>query len=239
MTTGFRPCALICAYDASRTVGSVVAQARARIEPVLVVDDGSADDTAGAARRAGAHVIRHLANRGKGAALLTGLAAARERGYTHAVTLDADGQHDPADIPSLLAVSEGAPGALVVGARDFDHPNVPGASRFGRRFTNGWVKLETGRTVHDCQSGFRSYPVDSILALGLSAGRFEWEVDVIVRAAWAGIPLVNTPVSVFYAPAGQHTSHYRMVRDSVRMTLLHFKLLGLGLLRRGGRRGRS
>ena len=103
-------------------------------------------------------ILRHERNRGKGAAILTAAAAARQQGMTHIATIDADGQHDPADLPRLAAVVEEDPTTLVVGHRDFSAANVPGASRFGRGFSNFWLRLQTGQSLGDTQSGFRIYP---------------------------------------------------------------------------------
>ncbi len=211
-------------------MGSVVRALAAHL-PVIVVDDGSRDETARVASVAGARVISHATNLGKGAALLTGLAAAREAGFTHLVSVDADGQHSADDLPALLDASRAQPEAIVVGARDFEVPNVPGSSRFGRRFSNLWVRLETGEDLSDTQSGYRIYPVEATLGLEVPASRFEWEVCVLVFAAWAGVPLVDVPIGVFYPPPDQRVSHYRGFVDSARISWLHTRLVTRGLLR--------
>lgn len=226
-----RACALIPCLNGAASIAAVIEGVTAQLEDVLVVDDGSVDETGAIASAAGARVVRHAENRGKGAALLTGMAAAREAGFTHVVTLDADGQHDPADIAVLLAAAREQPTAIVVGARDFDVPNVPGGSRFGRRFSNFWVRLETGQSLGDTQSGFRVYPVELSLALGVGPSRFEFEVEILVRAAWARVPLAERPISVFYPPAHERVSHYRGFVDSMRITGLHFRLVGRWMLR--------
>lgn len=223
-------CALVPCLDSEATVGAVVRALAAQL-PVIVVDDGSRDGSALAAEEAGATVVRHPHNQGKGAALRSGLAAARERGFTHAVSVDADGQHLAADLPALLAASIAEPRALVVGARDFAVPNVPGASKFGRNFSNFWVRLETGQALSDTQSGYRVYPVVETLALEVPPSRFEWEVEVLVRAAWAGLPLVDVPVSVHYPPAEERLSHYRGFVDSARISWLHTRLVTRWILR--------
>jgi glycosyltransferase involved in cell wall biosynthesis len=228
--SAFRACALVPCHDEERSIGAVVARASAQL-PVLVVDDGSGDATARVAADAGAQVVRHDRNRGKGAALRTGLQAAHAAGFTHVVCLDGDGQHDAAELPRLLAAARAEPDALVIGARDFDVPNVPGSSRFGRNFSNFWVRLETGRALSDTQSGYRVYPVAHALALDVPPSRFEWEVEVIVRAAWAGLPIVEVPVSVRYLPPGEHRSHYRGYVDSARISWLHTRLVLRRLLR--------
>ncbi len=218
-----RHCILIPCLDGEASLGPVVRAFRPHL-PVLVVDDGSRDRTAEVAAQEGAEVVRHPVNRGKGAALLTGFAAARERGFTHAVTVDADGQHEVEDLPALLDASRESPLSIVVGARDFEVPNVPGASRFGRRFSNMWVRIETGRWLADTQSGYRVYPLDATLALRAPASRFEWEVEILVRALWGGMPVVDVPIGVFYPPPEERVSHYRGFVDSARLSRMHTRL---------------
>ncbi|MCB9727719.1 MAG: glycosyltransferase family 2 protein [Deltaproteobacteria bacterium] len=228
---GVNACALVPCLDAASTLGAVVRRARAHVGTVIVVDDGSVDDSVAVATEAGAVVVRHPSNRGKGHALLTGLAAAGERGHTHAVALDADGQHDPDDIPGLLAAARARPDALIVGARDFDVPHVPGGSRFGRAFSNFWVALETFRRLTDTQSGFRVYPVALTLALRVPPSRFQWEVEVLVRAAWAGLEVRDEPVRVYYPPPDERTSHFRGFVDSARLSVMHTRLVFRQVLR--------
>ncbi|MEZ4267118.1 MAG: glycosyltransferase family 2 protein [Myxococcota bacterium] len=224
-------CALIPCLDSAATVGEVIRRTRAYLGTVIVVDDGSIDDSVAVAEAAGATVVRHAHNRGKGAALLTGLAAARDLGYSHAVALDADGQHDPADIPKLTAEATAHPDALIIGSRDFSVPNVPKGSRFGRSFSNFWVALETGRRLSDTQSGYRVYPVALTLALDLAPSRFQWEVEIIVRSAWAGLDVRDVPVTVYYAPPDERTSHFRGVVDSARLSVMHTRLVFRQVLR--------
>ncbi len=226
-----KACALIPCLDGAATISTVVLGALEHVKTVIVVDDGSADSTAEMAAGAGAHVVRHEVNRGKGAALLTGLAEAQKLGFTHAVSLDGDGQHDPADMAQLLLGAAEAPVSLIIGARDFSVPNVPGGSKFGRNFSNFWVWLETGYPLTDTQSGFRVYPVELTLALNVAPSRFEWEVEIIVRAAWAGMPVRDLDISVYYPPPEERVSHYRGFVDSTRISLLHCRLVGRWMLR--------
>lgn len=223
--------AVIPCLDCAGTLGIVIEGVRPFVSQVIVVDDGSDDDSATIARRSGSVVIRHLRNLGKGAAIMTGLAEAEARGFTHAVTLDADGQHPPANVPRLLAEAQAHPKALVIGVRDFRGQPVPDASRFGRRFSNFWVWLETGLRLQDTQSGLRVYPVRETLGLDVPPSRFEWEVEVIVRAAWNGQSVREVETSVFYPPPTERRSHYRKVEDSLLISLLHVQLIPRGLAR--------
>ncbi|MCK6526109.1 glycosyltransferase family 2 protein [Myxococcota bacterium] len=213
-----RACVVIPSFDNAGTIAAVVARARAVLEPVFVVDDGSTDGTGDRAREAGAEVLVHEVNRGKGAALETGLAAAVARGFSHVVTLDGDGQHHPEDAPALLRAAEGGVPTLVVGSRPWDGPNRSRAARFGRWFSNLWVRIDGGVTVEDSQSGFRVYPAAEVLALRLRARRYDWEMEVLVRAAWAGIAIANVPIGVYYPPASERVSHFDVLRDNVRFS---------------------
>ena len=221
---------MIPAFEAASTVGAVVRGALRVLPDVFVINDGSRDGTGDAAREAGARVIDHPINLGKAAALRTGFRHVYQQGFRDAVTLDADGQHLPEDIPTVLEAARSLPGVLVLGEREMDGPNVPRSSRFGRWFTNLWIRIDGGGAVGDAQSGFRCYPVPEILGAGTQGARFEFEMEVIVRAAWAGIPVVSVPVGVHYEPAERRTSHFLPMLDNTRITLLFAYLLVLRFL---------
>jgi len=216
--------ALIPALDCEATIGAVVRGTLAHVTRVLVIDDGSGDRTADAAKAAGAEVLRQPENRGKGAALRTGLRALRERGATHALTLDGDAQHYPDDIPALLRASAEAPHALVLGARQHEPGSLVPIRAFGNRFANRWVRIACGKDLEDTQSGFRVYPIEATLALGCRAKRFAFETEVVIQAARAGLPIRSVPVRVWNPPAGERTSHFRGFSDTVRIV---FTVIGL------------
>ena len=169
-------------------------------EQLMVVDDGSTDDGAGAVAGLPLRLLRHRRNRGKGAALMTAAREALRLGMTHIITLDADGQHDPADIPRMLQTMAQNPHAVVVGKRNFNADEVPVASRLGRQFSNFWLRLQTGRSVGDTQSGFRGYPLVLFEALHFTEAKYSFEVEILVRSAWAGISLCELDISVYYPP---------------------------------------
>jgi predicted LPLAT superfamily acyltransferase len=218
-----RPMVLIPTKDNVGTIGSVVTRARAHGLPVYVVDDGSTDGSGDAARAAGAELLTHPRNMGKGAALLSGMRAAARAGHTHAICLDADGQHDPDDIPRFAAAIAKEPVAIYAGLRDLS--TAPPISRFGRRFSNFWIRVETGWWVADSQCGFRAYPIAPVLALGLGGGRYELEVEVLSRALWAGVPVRDLVCNVYYPPESERVTSFRPFLDNARISWMNALLV--------------
>jgi glycosyltransferase involved in cell wall biosynthesis len=212
-----RAYALVPAFEAARTVGDVVRGLRASLElPVIVVDDGSTDDTAEAAERAGATVLRHERNLGKGAAIRTGLHRAARDGVPAALTVDADGQH-PAESAHAVLVGSDDPGALVLGVRDLVHDGAPPSNRFGNSVSNFFLSLFASRRLRDTQCGLRRYPVAETLALEGRARGYAFEGEIVLRAIARGIPLVEVPVAVRYPPPGQGNTHFRRFVDPLRI----------------------
>ena len=210
-------CVIIPVYNHEGTVGEVARKALELGAPVIVIDDGSTDSSRRRVQGvAGVRVVSHRYNKGKGAALLTGFSEA-SRTHRWGLTLDADGQHDPSDAPSLLnAVPEGVR-PIVVGARTgMTGEAVPWTSRFGRIFSNFWVRLSGGPKISDSQSGFRLYPLPEVLRLGAGSKRFQFEVEILARAGWKGIPVFEAPIGVDYKPKGRRISHFRPFIDFCR-----------------------
>jgi len=145
----------------------------------------------------------------------------------YAVTIDSDGQHNPEDLPNFIEKIEKEPGSLIVGARNMEQSTVPGKSSFGHKFSNFWYKVETGIDLPDTQSGYRLYPVKELKDIRYITNRFEFEIEVIVRAAWAGISVTHVPVSVIYFPKETRVSHFRPVRDFTRVSILNTILVFL------------
>jgi glycosyltransferase involved in cell wall biosynthesis len=230
MSAAPRTCAVIPTFNNPVTIAGVVSEVRRHLDDVLIVDDGSHD----AGRRAldeiagsgFARVIRRGRNGGKGAAVKTGLRAAHELGFSHALQIDADGQHDTADIPKFLARAAERPGAAVLGHPVYDE-TMPRGRRAAHGLTNFMVLLQTGgRVIVDPQCGFRVYPVAPALEVAARGDRMDFDIEIAVRLVWAGIPIVNVPTGVRYLPrSAGGTSHFRPVRDNVAITLLHTRLL--------------
>jgi glycosyltransferase involved in cell wall biosynthesis len=203
--------AAIPAWNEAGRLGPIVEATRAQL-PVLVVDDGSADETAAVAEGAGAMVVRHSENQGKGVALLTGFAWALEREYEAVLTLDADGQHDPADIPKFLAAYAAGAGDLIVGRRNFSHMPFP------RRYTNpfgSWLLSQAlGTRIYDNQSGFRLHSRGFLESLDLTTTGFELEVEVIVQAVLQGTRIGWVDIRTIYGIGKK--SYFHPIKDSAR-----------------------
>ncbi len=212
-----RVCAVVPGYQAGETVGAVVDDLRGVLGiPVLVVDDGSTDRTGDVAAARGAEVVRHDRNRGKGAALRTGLRRAAALGHRIAVTVDADGQHPATSALAVLRGSDDAR-ALVLGVRDLVRDGAPRANRFGNDVSNFFLSAFAGRRLRDTQCGLRRYPVLETLDLGATARGYAFEAEVILRALAGGLSVVEVSVPAVYPPRGQGRSHFRNVRDPTRI----------------------
>lgn len=221
---------LIPVYNHGRRLAGVIQQALSLEIPVLVVDDGSTDDSHEVARRfEGVTVLQHERNLGKGAALLTGLrAAARQADY--AITIDADGQHSPDDALLLVEAipDDGDDGdqAIIIGRRTgMERRHVPWTSRFGRLFSNFWVRLAGGPRLEDSQSGFRVYPIARTLSFKTRGRRYQFEVEILPVASWHRIPIIEVPVRVSYPPEGERVSHFRPFVDFWRNALVFTRLI--------------
>jgi glycosyltransferase involved in cell wall biosynthesis len=209
--------AVVPVFDEVRTVGAVVERLRAHC-PVIVVDDASTDGSAGVAVEAGAaEVLRHTRREGKGAALRTGFDAALRHGATAVATLDGDGQHDPADLPHLLTVHLAAPDALVVGNRfgaGAGDP-IPPLRRAAIQVADRILRFILPTPLSDSQCGFRIYPGVFLREVTLREEGFVLETEALVRATWAGRPLVSVPIRSVYLPG--RCSRFHAVTDAVRI----------------------
>lgn len=222
----FSPCAVVPCYNHGASVGGVVERLRAQRLPVIVVDDGSDAETANTLDvLPGIHLFRFEKNHGKGAAVVQGLREAHRLGYTHALQVDADGQHCIEDAPRFLELGRAAPDAVICGEPIYD-ASAPKARRYGRLVTRFWVWLETrGRARGDAMCGFRLYPLAPAVALAERtriASGMSFDIDILVRLVWMGVPVQSVPTRVVY-PAGG-VSHFRMLRDNLRISGTHTRL---------------
>jgi glycosyltransferase involved in cell wall biosynthesis len=224
-------CVIVPTYNNAKTLAKVIDGLLEYTNNIFVVNDGSTDNTA--------HIlsdykqITQIAlnhNRGKGNALKTGFRAAVKAGYTYAITIDSDGQHMPSDLPKFLEKIENEPGSLIIGARNMNQEGIPGKSSFGNRFSNFWFHVDTGIKLPDTQSGYRLYPIDALSKLKYFTRKFEFEIEIIVRAAWKGVPVTSIPIEVFYAQGEERVSHFRPFKDFFRISVLNTVLFILALL---------
>lgn len=228
--------AVIPLYNNPDTILGIAAACRHYLADVLVVDDASTrlpEQFEETLARENIQLLRHARNRGVGGAMQTAFQALAAQNVDYAITLDADGQHSPDDIPLFLDAIEKsgqAKDVVFVGLRDFNAPNVPSSSKFGRSFSNFWVKLETGEACQDTQSGYRAYPVQVMTKFSCLTHRYTYIVESLVRCLWGGLQLVEIPITVKYAPPGQQISHFRPVMDNLRFSLLHTWLVTRRLL---------
>jgi uncharacterized protein (DUF2062 family) len=198
---------------------------------IIIINDGSTDDTASILEAfPGLTLLNLPENKGKGHAIRQGFKEALKQGFDYAITIDSDGQHLPEDLPALAVKLEKEPGALIIGARDLAQAGIPGGTTFGNRFSNFWTWVETGYKLPDTQSGFRLYPLNRMGEIRFFTNRFEFEIEVLVRSAWKGIPLTSVPVSVIYPPKKERVSHFRPFIDFTRISLLNTCLVILALL---------
>jgi glycosyltransferase involved in cell wall biosynthesis len=243
MTPEYRPCVLVPTYDNPATIRAVVESARQYVDDVVVVDDGSGPEGRQAveelARQSLAHVVHRERNGGKGAAVKTGLFAARDIGCTHALQVDADGQHEVTDIPRFLEASRRAPDTLVLGAPVFD-ASAPKSRLIGRKITQFWTNLETfGRVIHDPMCGFRVYPIEPAIAVRARGDAMDFDPEIAVRLVWRGVPVLNIPTRVRYVTAEEGgVSHFRMGRDNLLISWMHTRMVFGALVRLPLRMGR-
>jgi glycosyltransferase involved in cell wall biosynthesis len=226
----YKVCVLLPTYNNNGTIAGVIDGIRLLTNDLIVVNDGSSDDTAKILDQyPDIHLISYTKNKGKGNALLTGFRYAISKGYHYAITIDSDGQHNPADIPAFAEKLQETGQALIIGERNMEQASVPGKSNFGRKFSNFWFKVETGITHNDTQSGFRLYPLLAFENMKFYTPKFEFEIEILVRLAWKGIKVESVPVSVRYFPKEERVSHFRPFRDFTRISILNTALVFLAL----------
>ncbi len=212
---------LVPVFNHAKSLRGVVEGILAEGFPILVIDDGSSDGSLDTVSDLPVRRHRLPVNIGKGGAILAGLQIARTSGFQALITIDADGQHDPPDAKLLLQAASSSWPCIVIGERRMETLNVPRSSLFGRDFSNFWVRLETGQTLPDTQSGYRLYPVEFLESFRFISRRYTFEIEVLVRGLWAGLPVLSTPVQVYYPPGNERVSHFHKLKDNLRLSCLH------------------
>lgn len=212
-----RVCALIPAYNAADTLAQVIQSVKQYVGTVIVVDDGSVDDTSRVAQAQGARTLRQPANRGKGEALKLGFEQAGKWGFDVVVTLDADGQHDAHEIPRLIeAYRSGGPDTVVLGSRVEQMPKMHKVRHFSNKFGTAVISILAGHPLEDSQTGFRVIPVEAWEHVDVRGSRFDAEAEFLVEACRRGFPVRHVRVASKY-PDGTATSHYKGIRDTLRI----------------------
>ncbi|MDX9797840.1 MAG: glycosyltransferase family 2 protein [Bacteroidales bacterium] len=216
-------CILIPTYNNEKTIEQVVSSTMNYCKDIIVVNDGSTDNTKNILEgiRDKITLITYPKNKGKGYAIKQGFQKAREKGFDATITMDSDGQHLAEDIPLLLNAYSNNPNSLIIGQRSFNNPNMPNKNSFANRFSNFWFKLQTGKKLNDTQTGFRLYPIKKMKRMKPFNNRYEAEYELLVRIAWRNIKLIEQPINVYYPPLEERVSHFRPTKDFVRISLLN------------------
>ncbi|MBP5258945.1 MAG: glycosyltransferase family 2 protein [Prevotella sp.] len=227
-----RLCVIIPTYNNAATLQQVVMDAAEYCKDIIVVNDGSTDDTKAVLERLPntVTIVSYNKNKGKGHALVAGFRKAKELAFTHAITMDADGQHFASDIPTLIKASESNPEGIIVGSRNLTEDNMPRQNTFANKFSNFWFRLQTLVNLPDTQSGFRLYCLSALRGLSFITSRYEAELELLVFAAWAGTDVTSVPIRVYYPPEGERVSHFRPIYDFTRISILNTILCILAII---------
>jgi len=230
-------CLIIPTYNNKKTLLQVIETSKKYCDYIIVVNDGSTDDTAVLLQNEiikrqqnkntfedqdkSIEVIDYKKNRGKGYALRCGFKRALQLGFRYAITIDADGQHYADDIPLFVKAIADAPDSLIIGCRFLKQENMPTKNSFANRFSNFWYHIQTLRRLPDTQSGFRLYPIRKMQKMRFFCNRYEAELEMLVRLSWELIPVRAIPISVYYPPANERISHFHPFYDFCRISLLN------------------
>lgn len=222
---------VIPTYNNGRSIASVIDGVKEYVDDILVVNDGSLDNTASILENIeGIQYVAYKENKGKGYAIRTALKYAYENNYNYVISIDADGQHYPENIIDMLQELRLNLDTLIVGARNIEADNMPNKNTFANKFSNFWFFVTTGKKMTDTQSGYRVYPVKLLKDIKFVTSCYEFEVEVIVRAAWRGVKVKNIPIKVYYPPIEERVSHFRPLKDFARISALNTVLVTVALL---------
>lgn len=225
----YKACILLPTYNNRNTIEQVIKQSLLQTSHVIVINDGSTDDTLSLIEHKTVQLVTYAKNKGKGYAMRQGFKYAIDKGYRYAITIDTDGQHYPEDCIHFFDTLKNNEGALMIGSRNLTHENVPSKSTFGNRFSNFWFKIETGKTMPDTQSGFRLYPIFKYKDSYFFTQKYEFEIEIIVRSAWKDIPIIAVPIKVYYPKPEERVTHFRPFKDFFRISVLNTVLVLIAL----------
>ena len=225
-------CVIVPTYNNQKTIAEVVGECLKYTEQIIVVNDGATDETPKILQEFASQItlIHQPKNLGKGMALRTAFKKADELGFRYAITIDSDGQHFPSDFIHFLDKIAEHPDVLLMGSRNLNIENVPSKNSFGNKFSNFWFLVETGLKLPDTQTGYRLYPLKKLHKMHFFTSRFEFEIEVIVKAAWKGINIIPIPVQVYYAKGDERVTHFRPFKDFFRISVLNTYLVTLAFL---------
>ena len=219
-------CILVPTYNNAGTLKSILQELLDYTRQIIVVNDGSTDNTSEILEEyKSIEIISHENNQGKGYALRSGFKMAVSMGFNYAISIDSDGQHFPDDLPSFLDQFPLDENTILIGSRNMSQDGVPNKSSFGNRFSNFWFHLETGISLPDTQSGYRLYPTRIFKEMTFYTKKFEFEIEVLVRAAWKGLNIAPVPIKVRYLSKEERVSHFRPFTDFLRISLLNTLLV--------------
>jgi glycosyltransferase involved in cell wall biosynthesis len=218
-------CVIIPVFNSEKLIANVIKSVLQYTEYLIVVNDGSTDRTLDVLNTfSEITLVSYAKNRGKGYALQQGFLCALNLGFTHAITMDADGQHLTSDLEIMTKTAEHNPNAMIVGSRKFDNPNMPQGNVFANNFSNFWFAVQTGQKLPDTQTGFRVYPLHKMGKMRLFTKRYEAELEMLVRCTWRNISIVSQPINVYYPPINERVSHFRAGKDFFRISILNTAL---------------
>lgn len=232
MTESLKICALIPTFNNAGTIIDIVRRTHNQLNDIIVVVDGSTDNTLALLETLDfpVTIISYPKNHGKGYALKQGFNHAKKLGFDYILTLDADSQHYPEDIPLFVNQELATPNTLIIGSRGLQHDNMPRKNTFANKFSNFWFSIQTGVHLPDTQSGMRVYPLQNIHFPNLLTSKYESELELLVFLSWAGTKIIDIPIRVYYPPAEERVSHFRPFWDFLRISILNTILCCLALV---------
>ena len=215
-------CVIIPTYNNCKTLNQVIIGVLNYTENIIVVNDGSTDNTNEILKKYNKFEIINIPqNKGKGNALKIGFAKALEKGYQYAITIDSDGQHKPEELEVFLNRIDCEPDSLIVGIRNLNQENMPENSSMANRLSNFWFHFYTGLNLQDTQTGYRLYPLYLIKNIKLFSGKYEFELELLIKAAWKNIRIISVKINAYYPPPEERVSHFRPYKDFIRISLLY------------------